>query len=434
MRGSEKEPRRDSADARFRTQGRAGGNRRFALALAATALALLIAAAAAFGADTTATTLTFNPVSPITYGDSTDLSGQLANTVDSSPGTGDKTINLSVWDTSGCTGTSTTTGLSATSTQTTAGSGSPHNWGPVTYLPHAAGTVYVKASFAGQGSALTASSACEPLTIDKANTATTATPSATQTTPNVPITVDYEVSSDHGVSGNNATGDMTVPMDSGPGNWNCAATQASLSAPETTGTGFDFTSDADGNYNDSNSSGQSLDVIQTVQVCPAAPAIAADYMRSTLGIKPGSKKWKDVITAVAHETGKDGMFFAKHACDPGYAHDVKDYVDYLLDPPSAAKKARGKAATKVTIKYNGDGFEGKVKSSKAKCLKNRTVKVYKQKGSSQDPSTDQKLYKDTTDKEGHWDTGTSGQAKGKFYAFAKRSTGCKKGYSKTIKV
>jgi hypothetical protein len=96
--------------------------------------------------------------------------------------------------------------------------------------------------------------------------------------------------------------------------------------------------------------------------------------------------------------------------------------------------ARGKAATTVTIKYNGDGFQGKVKSSRAKCVKNRTVKVYKQTGSSQDPSNDKKMFKDTTDNEGRWDTGNSGQAHGKFYALATRTTSCKKGFSKTIKV
>jgi hypothetical protein len=96
--------------------------------------------------------------------------------------------------------------------------------------------------------------------------------------------------------------------------------------------------------------------------------------------------------------------------------------------------ARGKAATAVTIKYNGDGFQGKVKSPKAKCVKKRTVKVYRQTGNSHDPSTDLKLFKDTTDNEGHWDTGNSGQAHGKFYAFAKKTTSCKKGFSKTIKV
>jgi FlaG/FlaF family flagellin (archaellin) len=96
--------------------------------------------------------------------------------------------------------------------------------------------------------------------------------------------------------------------------------------------------------------------------------------------------------------------------------------------------ARGKASTTVTIKYNGDGFQGKVKSSAAKCVKDRTVTVYKQKGSSQDRSTDQKLFSDTTDSGGSWDTGNSGQAHGKFYAFAKGTTSCKKGSSKTIKV
>jgi hypothetical protein len=96
--------------------------------------------------------------------------------------------------------------------------------------------------------------------------------------------------------------------------------------------------------------------------------------------------------------------------------------------------ARGKAATTVTIKYNGDGFQGKVKSSKAKCVKNRTVRVYKQKGSSQNPSTDKKLYTDTSDSDGSWNTGNSGQVQGKFYAYAKKTDLCKKGFSKTIKV
>ena len=96
--------------------------------------------------------------------------------------------------------------------------------------------------------------------------------------------------------------------------------------------------------------------------------------------------------------------------------------------------ARGKAATTVSIKYNGDGFQGKVKSSKAKCVENRTVKVYKQTGSSQDPSSDKKLFKDTTESDGSWNTGNSGQAHGKFYALAKGTTDCKKGLSQTIKV
>ena len=67
-------------------------------------------------------------------------------------------------------------------------------------------------------------------------------------------------------------------------------------------------------------------------------------------------------------------------------------------------------------------------------MKNRTVTVYKQKGSSQDPSTDQKLFKDTTDSGGSWDTGNSGQAHGKFYASGEGDHQLQEGFSKTIKV
>jgi len=95
--------------------------------------------------------------------------------------------------------------------------------------------------------------------------------------------------------------------------------------------------------------------------------------------------------------------------------------------------ARTLAKTTVTISYNGDGFEGKLKSPKAKCRKNRTVKVFKQKGSVQSPSTDQKLYSDISDNEGNWDTGTSGQISGKFYARTGAIGGCKGGSSKTIR-
>lgn len=94
--------------------------------------------------------------------------------------------------------------------------------------------------------------------------------------------------------------------------------------------------------------------------------------------------------------------------------------------------AAHKAATTVTIKYNGDGFQGKVKSPRANCVANRTVKVYKQRGNEQQPSSDQKLYTDTSDSDGRWDTGTSGQVHGKFYARAKGTTSCKADNSATI--
>jgi hypothetical protein len=96
--------------------------------------------------------------------------------------------------------------------------------------------------------------------------------------------------------------------------------------------------------------------------------------------------------------------------------------------------ARSAASTSLTIKYNGDGFQGKVKSSASKCVKDRKVQVFKQSGSSQSPSTDKKIDTVTSDRNGHWDTGNSGQAHGRFYAYAPKKTGCRAGSSQTIKV
>jgi hypothetical protein len=89
--------------------------------------------------------------------------------------------------------------------------------------------------------------------------------------------------------------------------------------------------------------------------------------------------------------------------------------------------ARERAKTTVTIHYNGDGFQGKVKSPRAKCVRNRTVKVFKLKH-----GTRQKLYSDTTDQDGRWNTGNSGPISGRFYAHTGRVPGCKAGTSKTI--
>jgi hypothetical protein len=86
--------------------------------------------------------------------------------------------------------------------------------------------------------------------------------------------------------------------------------------------------------------------------------------------------------------------------------------------------ARGPAKTKVTIHYNGDGFQGKVKSKRAKCVRNRKVKVFKRSG--------RKLYTDISDEQGRWDTGTSGQIHGTFYAHTGKVRGCKGGTSKSI--
>jgi hypothetical protein len=87
--------------------------------------------------------------------------------------------------------------------------------------------------------------------------------------------------------------------------------------------------------------------------------------------------------------------------------------------------ASSPAKTTVTIHYNGDGFQGKVKSSKGRCKRNRTVKVFRK-------SDGRKLYSDTTEHDGSWNTGNSGQIHGTFYAHTGKTAGCKGGTSKSI--
>lgn len=108
----------------------------------------------------------------------------------------------------------------------------------------------------------------------------------------------------------------------------------------------------------------------------------------------------------------------------------------LALPASAAAKP---AKTTVTIHYNGDGWQGKVKSKKpGRCANNREVVVYKQSGGAPHPATDEDLYQDTSSKSGNaytWNTGNSGQENpGRFYAFAHKITGCKAGISPTVRI
>jgi hypothetical protein len=72
-----------------------------------------------------------------------------------------------------------------------------------------------------------------------------------------------------------------------------------------------------------------LDDNETAGNCPAAPAIATDYLRNT-GVKPGSQDWRGVISTVAQETGVKGLLWAGEACEAGYYQRVIDFVDNLL--------------------------------------------------------------------------------------------------------
>ncbi len=81
---------------------------------------------------------------------------------------------------------------------------------------------------------------------------------------------------------------------------------------------------------------------------------------------------------------------------------------------------------KLSIHYNGDGFDGAIKSSRARCLSNRTVQVHSSKG--------RVLYTDTTETDGSWSTGNSGRARGKFYATVNAKGACLPLVSPTISV
>jgi hypothetical protein len=93
------------------------------------------------------------------------------------------------------------------------------------------------------------------------------------------------------------------------------------------------------------------------------------------------------------------------------------------------------ATTKVTIK-GPDHVYGKILSSRHRCLGGRTVKVFKQKGSTQRPRIDKKMDVTTSDRQGNhgvWDMGNPGFPHGKYYAHVTRKPGCKAASSKTVK-
>jgi len=101
---------------------------------------------------------------------------------------------------------------------------------------------------------------------------------------------------------------------------------------------------------------------------------------------------------------------------------------------ASVANARAGAETKVTINEENGDFSGKVKSEKQKCVEERKVTLWKQSGKEPDPGADEKIATDTTDEGGEWSTGNTGVEKGKYYAKAHKVSGCKKAYSKTVRV
>jgi hypothetical protein len=96
--------------------------------------------------------------------------------------------------------------------------------------------------------------------------------------------------------------------------------------------------------------------------------------------------------------------------------------------------AATKAGTTLTIQAEGVDLFGKVKSTKLSCLGNRTVKVYKQKGTEQSPSTDPVIASDISERQGDvgvWSVGNTGM-EGKFYARTRATLECRGDSSPTI--
>jgi hypothetical protein len=63
-----------------------------------------------------------------------------------------------------------------------------------------------------------------------------------------------------------------------------------------------------------------------VNVCPAAPSIAAHYLKD-LGIRSGSKTFKNIVSLVADHMGPQTDFDGVMSCDEGYADVVMTFVD-----------------------------------------------------------------------------------------------------------
>jgi hypothetical protein len=99
--------------------------------------------------------------------------------------------------------------------------------------------------------------------------------------------------------------------------------------------------------------------------------------------------------------------------------------------------AGDRADTTVTIKTENGDFWGFVSSPRPrKCADERKVVLFKQVGSEQDPSVDERIGSDTASLNGgdraEWNTGNTG-VYGKFYARAGKTEDCKGDTSKTIR-
>jgi hypothetical protein len=232
--------------------------------------------------------------------------------------------------------------------------------------PSASISEHIRAYYDGTGNN-GASADCDTLTINRAPTTTASAPDLSQSGgvyqagTSVLFNLNFEVYSAYGIDPHNATGNVAAHQsDAALG---CDLTDHGITQAQndadgsgTAKAGFDFVADGstnsgsrigctptlpglytvyvsftdtDGNYaNSDDSPGNSVNVTTTqVQVCKAAPAIAADYLKNVLAVKKKIKNEENIVQLIANE-----MAMSQKARFPTYTNTTSPTGGALLRP------------------------------------------------------------------------------------------------------
>lgn len=294
--------------------------------------------------------------SSITYGQLVTLSGYLQSK-EATPGRNPfnygpdgVSVTVDAYRSSDCSGT-----VAASTDATTGSDGFYDGAFSAVFRPTSADPWSYRAVFAdssGHGPTYTGSSSeCLPLTVAQARTTTALTSAPTSVTLGSSVDLGYLVESAYGVSDNVTGGSVAVEDISGPGplcgpaegGAPVTATQNDADGSGAADAGFsetgtfwckpaqpgtytvDLAYSGDHNYAGSTSGQVDITVVATDE-CPAAPAIAGDYMQQ-MKVPTNSDLWNTVIKDVAGQTGVNGLLFAGDSCKPDYAGRVTGYID-----------------------------------------------------------------------------------------------------------
>ncbi len=207
------------------------------------------------------------------------------------------------------------------------------------------GTCSVSATRAGDDDYMPATSPSETVTVGVAATSTSSAPSTTSVGTGVEFHLDYTVQSAFGIAGQTAGGSVSA-VTSGAG-LGCSASAVAMSNAQGA-SGWTFTADGltntasriscvptapgiytvraaysgDANYAASQGTDASTTVGSTVTVCPAAPSIAAAWLKAN-GHKPGTKRFTNILSTIAREMTPGAGFGGYAPCDSDYEDTVE---------------------------------------------------------------------------------------------------------------